>query len=129
MPISERIDFDLRENVTLRIQEKGRNAAPGRRVADIIRKNCIEVALAVGPGEVKKRAVVLVNKCSRFAREAIFIFERRELLRQHTAEPSRKRRAKRFLALAQRSFNCGLWRRVHVMPDTFILTGWVLSRA
>ena len=90
MAIADGVDFELGENVALRIEQQGRDAAAGGGFAHVIGEHGVQVAQAVGAGDVEERAIIFVNERGGFAGLAVLGFERREAIGKSATEPRRR---------------------------------------
>src|SRR6266851_5767388 len=70
-PVGKRIRLDLRENMALRIEQQRNGAVADGEVFDVVGQDSVEIADAVGPGERKVSAIVLVDQRDRVSRIAV----------------------------------------------------------
>src|SRR5713226_8628370 len=142
-PVGERVGFDLRENVPLRIQEQRNDAVPDGEVFDVVRQDGVQVADAVGSGEGKIGAVILVDQRDSLARIAKLGGGVSKVIRQGAAEPNahlrargkvhgRKRsvQSRAIVCAAHLTVGCPIRSHIHAFaqPPAFILAKGILAK-
>src|SRR6266404_495727 len=100
--LRERIRFNLRENVSLRIQKQRNVSLSGGQALDVVRQHGVQVAHAVRSRERKVCAIILVDQRHALARLPEFRSRVPENIRQGTAEPHAHLRARTRVRRRQR---------------------------
>ena len=103
--VFERVNFQFGEDAALRIQQQRQRATAFFQIFDVARNDGVQVAQAIRPREIDNGVPVGIEDRERFARGAVFVFERRESLGQHAAVIVGELGAGGLMQLDQRRFD------------------------
>src|SRR5258706_5339046 len=109
------------EEAALRIEQQRQVAVRWRQVLDVVREDGIEIPNAIGSGERKMAAIILVDQRDGFLREPIFALPIAEIAGQSAAEPCAHFCAGLLVQSRERRLNysCG-FRGLHICCDSHL---------
>jgi len=111
--VSFGVSFDLRLDAALWIEKKRNDSLPGRQVLDVVGKNGVEVAQAVGASESEIGAIIFVDQRHGFACRVVFGEPvGAEVIRQRATEPGANGGACSEVHGQQRRLDGGVFERV-----------------
>ena len=103
--LRQRVSFDFRKNVPLRIQQQRRISLSNLKIFNVVRQDGVQIAHSVRPGKRKISQAILVDQRHTLARELLLFSRVGPMVRQDATEPRSQSRTGVFVQRGKRRFD------------------------